>query len=47
MRLAGRIECKEEMKFVSGIQVENLAGRNLFEDLGVHGSIMLKRILME
>jgi hypothetical protein len=32
-------------KNVFGIQMENLTGRNLFEDLGVDGRIMLKRIL--
>lgn len=41
----GYVQCKEEVKNVSGIQMENLTGRNIFEDLGVDGSIMLKRIL--
>jgi hypothetical protein len=41
----GHVQCKEEIKNVSGIQMENLTGRNLFEDLGVNGNIILKRIL--
>lgn len=41
----GHAQCKEEVKNVCGIQMESLTGRNLFEDLGVEGSIMLKRIL--
>jgi hypothetical protein len=41
----GHVQCKEEIKKLSGIQMENLTARNLFEDLGVDGSIMLKRIL--
>jgi hypothetical protein len=39
------VQCKEEITNLSGIQIENLTRRNLFEDLGVDGSIMLKRIL--
>jgi hypothetical protein len=41
----GHVQCKEEIKNVSGIQMENLTGSNLLQDLGVDGSIMLKGIL--
>jgi hypothetical protein len=41
----GHVQCKEEIKNVSGIQMENLTGRNLFEDLGIDGSIILKIIV--
>jgi len=41
----GHVQCKKEVKNVSGIQMENLTGRNPFEDLRAEGSIMLKRIL--
>jgi hypothetical protein len=40
MQSAGKI-----YKIVSGVQMENLTRRNLFEDLDVDGSIKLKRIL--
>lgn len=39
------VQCKKEVKNVSGIQMENLTGRNLFENLGIEGSIMFKQIL--
>jgi len=32
------VQCKEEIQIVSGIQMENLTGRNLFENLGLDGN---------
>jgi hypothetical protein len=47
MRWAGHVACMGQMRNAHKIFVEYLKGRDHFEDLSIHGKIILQRILEE